>query len=228
MKDIHGKAILAYYLGDRTTRLKLHNSYGPIDIMPIDVFFKEAEDFSDLENMALSHCRGAVLDIGAAAGTHALFLQSFGANVTALDSSSGCVETMKRSSVQHVVQQDYRQHQATYDTLLLLMNGIGIAGTLDQLPDFFNKCKSLLNPGGQLLLDSSDIAYLYADGLAKPEHYYGEIRYRYEYDKEQGDWFDWLYVDATHLNKAAQVAGFELEILHTDAHDQYLAKLQLI
>ena len=100
MKDIHGKAILAYYLGDRTTRLKLHNSYGPIDIMPIDVFFKEAEDFSDLENMALSHCRGTVLDIGAAAGTHALFLQSFGANVTALDSSSGCVETMKRSGVQ--------------------------------------------------------------------------------------------------------------------------------
>jgi len=192
MKDIHGKAILAYYLGDRTTRLKLHNSYGPIDIMPIDVFFKEAEDFSDLENMALSHCRGTVLDIGAAAGTHALFLQSFGANVTALDSSSGCVETMKRSGVQQVIQQDYRQHQAAYDTLLLLMNGIGI------------------------------------DGLAKPEHYYGEIRYRYEYDKEQGDWFDWLYLDATHLNKAAQAAGFELEILHTDAHDQYLAKLQLI
>ena len=136
MKDIHGKAILAYYLGDRTTRLKLHNSYGPIDIMPIDVFFKEAEDFSDLENMALSHCRGTVLDIGAAAGTHALFLQSFGANVTALDSSSGCVETMKRSGVQQVIQQDYRQHQATYDTLLLLMNGIGIAGTLDQLPIF--------------------------------------------------------------------------------------------
>jgi len=227
MKDIHGKAILSYYLGDRTTRLKLHNSYGPMDIMPIDVFFNEAEDFSDLENMALSHCRGAVLDIGAAAGTHALFLQSFGANVTALDSSSGCVETMKRSGVQHVVQQDYRQHQATYDTLLLLMNGIGIAGTLDQLPNFFNTCKSLLNSGGQLLLDSSDIAYLYADGLAKPEHYYGEIRYRYEYDKEQGDWFDWLYVDAPLLNKVAQAAGFELEILLTDSQEQYLAKLQM-
>ena len=227
MKDIHWKAILSYYLRDRTTRLKLHNSYGPIDIMPIDVFFKEAEDFSDLENMALSHCRGAVLDIGAAAGTHALFLQSFGANVTALDSSSGCAETMKRSGLRQVIQEDYRQHQATYDTLLLLMKGIGIAGTLDQLPNFFNTCKSLLNPGGQLLLDSSDIAYLYGDGLAKPEHYYGEIRYRYEYDNEQGDWFDWLYVDVTHLNKVAQAVGFELEILHTDAHDQYLAKLQL-
>ena len=66
MKDIHGKAILAHHLGERTMELKLHNSYGPVDNIPIDIFFKEADDFDDLENMALSHCRGTVLDIGAA------------------------------------------------------------------------------------------------------------------------------------------------------------------
>ena len=227
MKDIHGKAILAHHLGERTMELKLHNSYGPVDNIPIDIFFKEADDFDDLENMALSHCRGTVLDIGAAAGAHALFLQSFGANITALDSSPGCVQTMKLLGMKNLIQQDYRQHQMTYDTLLLLMNGIGIAGTLDQLPDFFSKCKSLLKDGGQLILDSSDISYLYSDGLAKPRHYYGEIRYRYEYDHEQGDWFDWLYIDPIKLNLAAKTSGFEMEILHTDTNNQYLAKLQL-
>ena len=74
MKDIHGKAILAHYLGERTIELKLHNSYDPADNIPVDIFFKEADDFDDLENMALSHCRGSALDIGAAAGAHALFL----------------------------------------------------------------------------------------------------------------------------------------------------------
>lgn len=227
MRDIHGKAILAYHLGNRSMELKLHNSYGPVDHLPIDIFFKESDDFDDLEKIALRHCRGTVLDIGAAAGAHALFLQSCGANITALDSSPGCVQTMKLLGIKNVIQQDYRQHQLTYDTLLLLMNGIGIAGTLVQLPDFFSKCKSLLNDGGQLILDSSDIAYLYSDGLAKPKHYYGEIRYRYEYDKEQGDWFDWLYVDPTKLSLAAQISGFEVKILHTNSNNQYLAKLQL-
>ena len=83
----------------------------------------------------------------------------------------------------------------TYDTLLLSINRISIAGPLDQLPDFFRKYKSLLKDGGEIILDSSDISYLYSDGLAKPRHYYGEIRYCYEYDHEQGDWFDWLYID---------------------------------
>ena len=78
--------------------------------------------------MALCHCRGAVLDIGAAAGAHALFLQSFGTNVTALDNSLDCIHTMKLLGNKSVIQQDYRQHHMTFDTLLLLMSGIGIAG----------------------------------------------------------------------------------------------------
>ena len=85
----------------------------------------------------------------------------------------------------------------------------------------------MLNDGGQLILDSSVIAYHYSDGLAKPKHYYGEIRYRYEYNQERGDWFDWLYVDPIELSLVAQKSGFEMEILHTDSNDQYLAKLQL-
>ena len=91
MKDIQGKVILAYHLEERTIELKLHNSYNSVDNMPIDIFFKEANDFSDLENMALSHCRGNVLDIGAAASAHVFFLQSFSTNITALDSSHGCI-----------------------------------------------------------------------------------------------------------------------------------------
>ena len=227
MKDIHGTAIIAYYQGNRTTKLKLHNSYGPIDSMPLELFFRDAEEFTDLENMALSHCMGKVLDIGAAAGIHALFLQSFGADITALDLSPGCVATMKLSGVSQVILQDYREHQKKYDTLLLLMNGIGLVGKLEKLSLFFEKCKSLLNPNGQILLDSSDISYLYDDGLVKLVPYFGEVSYCYEYDKKKGDWFDWLYVDPLSLIKSARQNGFETEILFEDGNDQYLAKLIL-
>ncbi|MEP2025228.1 MAG: SAM-dependent methyltransferase, partial [Reichenbachiella sp.] len=81
------------------------------------------------------------------------------------------------------------------------------------------------NPGGQIILDSSDISYLYEEGLEKPDHYFGEIQYQYEYKGKKGDWFDWLYVDQELLIKETQALGLKTEILMTDEFDQYLAKI---
>jgi 2-polyprenyl-3-methyl-5-hydroxy-6-metoxy-1,4-benzoquinol methylase len=97
MKDIHGQAILDYYQGDRSSHLILHNSYGDPEEMPVEIFFRESDDFTEIEKLAMAQCRGKVLDIGAAAGTHSLFLQAMGADVVALENSPGCVETLEQS-----------------------------------------------------------------------------------------------------------------------------------
>ena len=84
----------------------------------------------------------------------------------------------------------------------------------------------MLNPGGQILVDSSDISYLYEDDQLTPdEEYFGNIRYQYEYLKEKGDWFDWVYVDQETLQNEVNEAGMELEVLYTDENDQYLARI---
>ena len=90
--------------------------------MPVEVFFREPEDLSELENTAIAACRGSVLDLGAGAGAHALLLQALEFDVTALDNSPGCVETMTLSGMNKVVDEDYKKHKSKYDTLLLLMN----------------------------------------------------------------------------------------------------------
>lgn len=193
--------------------------------MPVEVFFRDQLDFSTLEHLAIMECHGKVLDVGAGAGAHALVLQDLGFDTYAMENSPGCVEVMKQSGVTNVLFEDYRNHREKYDTLLIMMNGLGLAGTLDRLPAFLRKCMSLLNPGGQILFDSSDIAYLYEDGLPRPKDYYGEVRFRYEYKGEMGDWFDWLYIDQNTLQDVVNREGYQLEILTTDENDQYLGKI---
>ncbi|WP_258103346.1 bifunctional 2-polyprenyl-6-hydroxyphenol methylase/3-demethylubiquinol 3-O-methyltransferase UbiG [Marinoscillum sp. MHG1-6] len=225
MKDLHGQAIYDYYRGEDDKALILHNSYGEPEEMPVEVFFREEEDFSTLEHLALIECQGKVLDLGAGAGAHALVLQAKGFDVTALENSPGCVEVLKQSGMSNVIHTDYQKHLDKYDTVLALMNGLGLAGTLAGVPRFLEKCMDLLHPKGQLLIDSSDISYLYEDGLQKPSGYYGEIKYRYEYQDEKGDWFNWLYLDQDSLLKITTKMGLFAEILHTDEQDQYLARI---
>lgn len=224
MKDIHGKAIRDYYQKKGKSPLILHNSYDEPEDMPVEVFFREEHELSTLEHLALIECKGKVLDIGAGAGAHALILQERGIDVSAIENSWGCVEVMQQSGVEKVFYEDYKVHTKKYDTLLLLMNGIGIAGKQNGVSKFLKKCKELLNPDGQIMLDSSDISYLYdEEGAEKPEGYFGEIRYCYEYKGEKGDWFDWLYLDQESLTEEAAKVGMKVEILMTDENDQYLA-----
>lgn len=223
LKDIHGKAIRDYYRGDENTTLILHNSYGEPEEMPVEVFFREEEDLSVLEHLALIECKGTVLDLGAGAGVHSLILQSRGFDVVALENSPACVEVMKQSGVNKPILQDYRLHRTKYDTILVLMNGVGLAGTLKGLPEMIARCLSMLNEDGQILIDSSDISYLYEDGLSRPQGYYGEVQYQYEYKQQKGEWFDWVYVDQETLMVICNDLGVSCEILHTDETDQYLA-----
>ena len=225
MKDIHGQAILDYYNGERNEPLILHNSYGEPEAMPVEVFFREPIDFTDLENQAISECRGKTLDIGAGAGAMSLLLQGLEFDVTAIENSPGCIETMKALGVRQVIDEDYAVHHGKYDTLFMSMNGIGIIGKLDKLGSFFKNAKNLLNPSGQIVLDSSDIEYLYQDDLAKPDHYYGEVSYCYEYKGTKGEWFDWVYIDSETLKKEVLKMGLNFEKIEQTNTDQYLARI---
>jgi hypothetical protein len=134
---------------------------------------------------------------------------------------------MKKRGVNNAIEADiFSYSKGGYDTLLLLMNGIGLAGTLKQLKELLLHLKKLLNKGGQLLFDSSDIAYLYEDDLPK-EGYYGELQYQYQYKKLKTEWFNWLYVDENTLKKIANEAGYKMELLLEDEFGQYLVKLTL-
>jgi SAM-dependent methyltransferase len=226
--DVFGKALTDFYRKGHSKKLWLHNSYGKPEDMPVDIFFRSPAELSELELAALAVCRGKVLDIGAGAGAHSLVLQSEGFDVTALEISPAAAEIMRDRGVRKVIHGDIRAYSAeTYDTLLMLMNGIGLCADVRGLQVLLPQLKSLLKEKGQILLDSSDIAYLYRPGKFPDDYYYGEISYQYEYQGDKGEWFKWLYIDFERLSELAASFGFACELLFEDDMDQYLARLSL-
>jgi len=227
-KDVFGEALVDYYQGKRGKTLWLHNNYGEKEEMPIGIFFRTPQDFPELEFIALSLCDGTVLDVGAGAGSHCLYLQERGFNVTALELSQKACTLMKARGVQQIVRADIFAFKGKqFDTLLFLMNGIGIAQTLAGLKQLLEHCKLLLKKGGQLLFDSSDIRYLYEEGLNMPDYYFGEIHFQYEYDGNKGAPFSWLYIDQETLISLGHQLGWIVQILYEEDDDQYLVRMSL-
>lgn len=226
--DILGQAISDYYNYERNQILWVHDKHGPKVEMPIATYFRDETKMPELELNALALCKGSVLDIGAGAGSHALALEDRGITVTALDISPLAVGVMRLRGVSQAIVQDvFLYEEQQFDTLLLLMNGIGLCGNISGLRRFLAHAKKLLKPGGQLIFDSSDVAYLFENDIPILDHYYGEIQCRYEYKKQKTDWFTWLYIDRNTLSMVARDEGWQMEVVMEDNDDQYLAKLTI-
>lgn len=154
MNDILGAALKDYQQGHRNHKLWIHNKYGNSEAMPVSTYFRGIEDMPPLELLALEGCYGDVLDVGAGAGSHALVLQQRKINVTAIDISGSAAEVMQQRGIKKVVTGNiFTYSQKKFNTILLLMNGIGLAG----LKQLLFALKNILKPGGHILCDSSDV-----------------------------------------------------------------------
>ena len=226
MDNVFEKAVSDFFNNQFTGNLLIHNTYGVPDEMPLEVYFRGEEDLSDLESFALDLCHGVVLDVGAGLGALSVIQQERNIPVEALEVSSVFCNLMKERGVERIINENFltREPAAQYDTLLMMMNGFGLCGSIAQLPQLFAAIDRHLGPNGQVIFDSSDLSYLYADD--KPvDHYYGEMSYQYEYNGERGPWFKWLYIDSETLATEAQKNGFELQVLYTEESGQYLGRL---
>ena len=230
-KDPMGAAILDYQKSGRAGRLRVLSSMFEEDEMPVKHLFRKVEKMPMLEQKALQLTKGRVLDIGAGSGCHTLALQEKGLEVKAIDISPLSCEAMELRGVMDAECINlFDEHLETgFDTILLLMNGTGIAGKIENLPALFNRLKALLNKGGQILIDSSDIKYIYEneDGsfdINLNAAYYGEVDYQMVYKDVKGDSFDWLYVDFPLLKSIAESCGLHGELIAEGEHYDYLAR----
>jgi len=220
-----------YLSGDESATIVINSNKTTPEEVAVEYFFRSFNEMPKLEQKALSLCRGRVLDVGAGAGSHSLFLQQEGVDVKALEIKQGLVEIMKIRGVNKVVHSDiYKFGNETFDTLLLMMNGIGFTANFKGLEEFLQHSRKLLNQGGQIILDSSDILYLYEeeDGsylIDLNENYYGQVEYYFEYKGMKGEKFNWLFIDFHQLMTFAEEAGFNCELIFEDEHYNYLAQL---
>ncbi|WP_300025850.1 methyltransferase domain-containing protein [uncultured Maribacter sp.] len=231
-KDILGTALLDYQNGNYTEDITTHSSLQEEDVLPLPYMFRTFEEMPELEQKALQLCKGEVLDIGCGAGSHSLYLQEKGFSVLGLDASKGATEVSAIRGLKNIAHTALLNYEGEkFDTILILMNGVGLAGTLAGLDQFFTKLKSLLKDNGQILLDSSDIIYMFENdedgGYWIPDNvnYYGEVNFSMEYKNEKSELFPWLYVDYNTLQRAANYNNLTCELVMEGEHYDYLARL---
>ncbi len=232
--DPLGRALVAYHFeGDAAARALVRCSAATDDWLRAAYLFRALDELPELEQQALHRCYGRVLDVGAGAGAHALPLVARGLTVTALDASLGACRVLQHRGLTDVRCQDLWEPlppTEQWDTVLLLMNGLGLPGTIDGLQRYLRHLRPHLTPKGQILATSSDIAYLFEDEegalrLPMTGNYYGEIEYQMKYQQEIGEPFPWLFLNPALLTDYAAEAGFQAEIIAADDSDQYLARL---
>ena len=217
--DPMGAAIYDYFKNGCADTLVVHSSMFEDDEIPVGDLFREFDDMPALEKKALEVAQGRILDVGAGAGCHSLALQKMGKSSVAVDISSLSVDVMRERGVDARLVNFYDESfTETFDTVLMLMNGTGIIGNIDNIPAFFARLKQLLNPGGKVLIDSSDLRYLFEeeDGslmIDLASDYYGQLDYQMEYKGVQGEPFDWLYLDFETLAFYAEENGFQAELV---------------
>lgn len=235
MKDLFGKAILDYQTNNSPEDLLTETSISEADEMSVAYLFRSYNEMPKLEQKALQLAKGKVLDVGCGAGSHALELQNERKlDVSAIDISENAVKAcqlrgIKNVKVAHLLDLDVENK---FDTILLLMNGTGIFGTLNETGKYLQKLKSLLKDGGQILIDSSDLIYMFdqdEDGAYSipADGYYGELTFTVQYKGETEETFPWLYLDYNTLQNAAIANGLQCELVAEGEHFDYLAKLTL-
>ena len=232
-QDPMGKAIHDYYHTGKAGKLRVMSSMFYEDEIPVATLFRGFDEMPVQEQKAIELCNGRVLDVGAGSGCHSVVLKERGLDVVAIDISQLAVDVMKERGINAMNINFFDEtFVEKFDTLLFAMNGVGIVGKVENLEAFFRSARRLLAPGGQLLLDSSDISYIFTDDdggmdIDLAAGYYGEIDYSMRYKNIKGEPFDWLYIDFDTLSMYAEEHGFKCEKCIDGEHYDYLARLTL-
>ena len=238
MKDLFGKAILDFQTNNAPEDLTTETTISDEDEMSVAYLFRSYKEMPVLEQKALQLAKGKVLDVGCGAGAHSLYLQNEkNLDVHSIDISSNAVAActlrgLKNVYLQNILEIDSTTSVNKYDTILLLMNGTGIFGTLKNTAQYLQKLKSLLKPDGQILIDSSDIIYMFDtddDGAYEipANGYYGELQFTLRYKGQKEESFPWLYLDYNTLQNAAFANGLRCELILEGEHYDYLARLTI-
>lgn len=230
MKDLIGKACEDYFYHHSNEKIYTETTCSLKEELPISYWFRSYDDMPPIEQKALALAKGKVLDIGCGVGSHSLYLQNKGIEVEAIDISSRSVAVAKSRGVQKAMVKNLLEVEDSYDTLLLLMNGTGIFQNLRTIDAYLQHIYKILKPNGQLLIDSSDIIYLFEneeDGsvwVPFDTGYYGAVDFKVYY-KEEVESFPWLYIDFDTLRNACMANHLKCEKICDGEHYDYLARI---
>ena len=233
MTDIIGTALLDYYHGNYSEDIITETNISEEDELPLPYLFRTFKEMPEIEQKALKSTKGKTLDVGCGSGSHSLYLQEKGFDVMAIDTSKGAIEVCELRGLKNALNIDLLElENESFDTILLLMNGTGIFQNLENTSKYLQHLKSLLYPNGQILIDSSDLRYMYdstEDGgiLVPSDRYYGELEFTMRYKEMESEPFEWLYLDERTFENICTLNNLSFEVIARGDNFDYLARVTL-
>jgi SAM-dependent methyltransferase len=217
-------ALAAYRAGRRQVELVLRTDVAEEEHVPVSLFFRPVESMPAVERRALAEARGRVLDVGAGPGAHAAPLAAAGHAVTALEILPVALAALHGGGVVDVRDGGLEAlgPEERFDTVLVLMNGLGLPGTMAALDDFLAALAGHLEAGGRILADSTDPARW---DVPDDGRYVGEVHMQLEFDGQAGPPFPFLFVDPEALAAACTRVGLTCEVLEREEDGRYLARM---
>jgi ubiquinone/menaquinone biosynthesis C-methylase UbiE len=227
-----GLAIKDFYAGDVAAEVKMHRDDGLVSSLAVSALFRGPLDFQ-VDKLLLELCSGTVLDVGAGAGIHSLYLQEMGIDVTALDVSPEACKVMRHRGIKNVICSSIAGFTGgPFDTLLILGRSIGFVETIAGLSGFLTDVRRLVKPRGRILLNSLDVTKTkdpqnlsYHESNRKAGKYVGEIKLYMEYKGVAGPELVLLHVDPVTLADHAAAAGWKCHVLFHEKDGHYAAVL---
>jgi SAM-dependent methyltransferase len=229
----YSMALNDYFSGKKDAIIKVLRDDGFIADMPASHFFRDEEEFSTIEKIAVELCQGRVLDVGAGSGTHSLYLQKKGLDVWTMEIDPALVDIAKQRGIMNTICSDIFNYKGDdYGTILLMGHGIGITGTIEGFRKFLKQAYDMTHRKGIVLFDSLDVRVTedpgnlsYHEYNKKNNRYIGEIRMQFEYNGLKGEMFSWLHLIPETLFMESGAAGWICEIVHREPSGDYLARL---
>ena len=232
LKDPLGVAILEFEKNGFSENITVHSDICDDDVLPVPYLFRTFKQMPELEKQAVKLCKGYVLEVGSGAGCHAQYLKSQNFKTFSIDTSEGAISYLKSKNIPCENIEFLNYNATKFDTILILMNGLGLAGKLHKIEAFLLHAKSLLNKNGCIITDSSDIRYLYEDDeggvwIDLNSKYPGEMEFQMEYKKHKTDWFSWVYIDFETLESICTKIGLKATKIMEDDNFHYLTKIEM-
>jgi len=179
-------------------------------------FLRSREDMPKHEVLALSLAVGEILDIGAGAGAHTVELCNANKNVTALELNHDLAEIIKNRCDAKVLAEDIFKWKAKvkYDTILLLMNGLGIAQTKEKVPELLEKVKHLLAIHGKAYVELTD--YNFSTEYDHEITAENEVTFRLKYGSRFSEEMSWIYPSLTEVENHCHALSLRIKILYQE------------
>ncbi|MHB0936937.1 MAG: class I SAM-dependent methyltransferase [Armatimonadota bacterium] len=218
--DLFGRVLWEYYQGTSSEYfIRRDDNYGDRD--STSRYFRSWDQLPAHHRCLLSHAKGRVLDFGAGAGQHALALQEHGLEVTAIDISPRAVALSKERGVRDAQVMDGMHltfEDASFDTVIILGNNLGIAGTPDGLRRLLASLRRIVRPGGQILAEFNDHTAThdpthlrYQQWNVARGRYPGSVNIRVEHDGCCSPFFDWLLPKLGDLRTICADTGWKID-----------------